>query len=94
MVKVHQLISPRSSGLKTPGISKIVFESRCQVFFRGFRYAIAAFEEDFKGTLTPGKYADIVVLSQDLLTVEEDRIPDTQVEITIVGGEVKYTRGM
>ena len=56
--------------------------------------AIAAFEEDIKGTLTPGKYADIVVLSQDLLTVEEDRIPDTQVDITIVGGEVRYTRGM
>jgi predicted amidohydrolase YtcJ len=39
--------------------------------------AIAAFEEDIKGTLTPGKYADIVVLSQDLLTVEEDKIPDS-----------------
>jgi predicted amidohydrolase YtcJ len=56
--------------------------------------AIAAFEEDIKGTLTPGKYADIVVLDQDLLTVEEDRIPDTQVDITIVGGEVKYRRAM
>lgn len=54
--------------------------------------AIAAFEEDFKGTLTPGKYADIVVLSQDLLTVEEERIPDTTVDVTIVGGEVKYRR--
>ena len=43
---------------------------------------------------SPGKYADIVVLSQDLLTVEEARIPDTTVDITIVGGEVKYTRGM
>ena len=56
--------------------------------------AIAAFEEDIKGTLTPGKYADIVVLDQDLLTVEEERIPDTNVDITIVGGEVKYRRGM
>jgi len=56
--------------------------------------AVAAFEEDIKGSLTPGKYADIVVLSQDLLTVEEARIPDTTVDITIVGGEVKYTRGM
>lgn len=56
--------------------------------------AIAAFEEDIKGSLTPGKYADIVVLSQDLLTVEEARIPDTTVDITIVGGELKYTRGM
>ena len=54
--------------------------------------AIAAFEEDIKGTLSPGKYADIVVLSQDLLTVEEEKIPDTIVEITIVGGEVRYSK--
>jgi predicted amidohydrolase YtcJ len=34
----------------------------------------------------------MVVLSQDLLTVEEDRIPDTTVDITIVGGQVRYER--
>ena len=56
--------------------------------------AIAAFEEDIKGSLTPGKYADITVLSNNLLTVEEDQIPGTTVELTIVGGEVKYKRGM
>lgn len=56
--------------------------------------AYAAFEEDIKGSLTPGKYADITVLSQDLLTVEEDLIPDTKVDYTIVGGKVKYKRGM
>jgi predicted amidohydrolase YtcJ len=56
--------------------------------------AIAAFEEDIKGTLTPGKYADIVVLSQDLLTVEEEKIPQTTVDVTIVGGEIKYRREM
>lgn len=54
--------------------------------------AFAAFEEDIKGSLTPGKYADIVVLSQDLLTVDEDKIPETTVEFTIVGGEIKYRR--
>jgi predicted amidohydrolase YtcJ len=52
--------------------------------------AIAAFEEDRKGTLTPGKLADIVVLSQNLLTVDEARIPETRVELTVVGGEVRY----
>ncbi|MGI9261066.1 MAG: amidohydrolase, partial [Woeseiaceae bacterium] len=56
--------------------------------------AIAAFEEDIKGSLTPGKYADITVLSQDLLTVEETLVPNTTVDLTIVGGEVKYKRGM
>ncbi|MEX0975741.1 MAG: amidohydrolase [Woeseia sp.] len=54
--------------------------------------AIAAFEEDIKGTLTPGKLADIVVLSQDLLTVAEDAIPDTEVDMTIVGGEIRFER--
>ena len=54
--------------------------------------AFAAFEEDIKGTLTPGKLADMVVLSQDLLTVEEARIPDTEVEMTILGGAVVYRR--
>jgi len=52
--------------------------------------AIAAFEEDIKGTLTPGKYADFVVLSQDLLSVPEEDIPDTEVLMTFVGGELKY----
>jgi predicted amidohydrolase YtcJ len=56
--------------------------------------AFAAFEEGIKGSLTPGKYADIVVLSQDLLTVDEEAIPDTTVDITIVGGKVKYTRAI
>jgi hypothetical protein len=54
--------------------------------------AIAAFEEDIKGTLSPGKLADIVVLSQDILTVAEEAIPDTEVDMTIVGGEIRYER--
>ncbi|MEX0709383.1 MAG: amidohydrolase [Woeseia sp.] len=54
--------------------------------------AYAAFEEEVKGTLTPGKYADFVVLSQNLLTVEEAEIPNTDVEMTFVAGELKYSR--
>ena len=52
--------------------------------------AHAAFEEDVKGTLTPGKYADITVLSKDILTIPDDEIRDTKVVYTIIGGEVKY----
>ena len=54
--------------------------------------AYAAFEEDLKGSLTPGKYADFVVLSRNLLTVPEDELPDTVVEMTFVGGELRYRR--
>jgi predicted amidohydrolase YtcJ len=52
--------------------------------------AYAAFEEDLKGSLTPGKLADIVVLSQDIMAVAPERILDTQVEMTILGGEIVY----
>jgi predicted amidohydrolase YtcJ len=55
--------------------------------------AYAAFEEDIKGTLTPGKLADIVVLSKDILTIPEAEIPTTDVVYTIVGGRVMYERG-
>jgi predicted amidohydrolase YtcJ len=54
--------------------------------------AFAAFEEDVKGSLAPGKLADIVVLSQNLLEVPEERIPETKVEMTVVGGQVAYRR--
>ena len=54
--------------------------------------AYAAFEEDIKGTLAPGMYADMVVLSHNLLTVDEAAIPDTTVDMTFVGGELKFTR--
>jgi predicted amidohydrolase YtcJ len=55
--------------------------------------AYAAFEEERKGSLEVGKLADITVLSQDLLTVDEDEIPATRVLATVVGGAVRYTSG-
>ena len=55
--------------------------------------AVAAFEEDIKGSLSPGKLADIVILSKDIMTIPEDEIPTTEVLYTIVGGKVAYERG-
>ena len=43
--------------------------------------AYAAFEEESKGTLKVGKYADVVVLSKDILDVPEAEIPATQVQV-------------
>ena len=54
--------------------------------------AYSAFEEEIKGTLTPGKYADFVVLSKNLLTVDYREIPSAEVEMTFVGGELKYRK--
>ena len=54
--------------------------------------AYAAFEEDIKGSLTPGKLADLVVLSQDILTIADDQLPETKIDYTLVGGAIKYAR--
>ena len=52
--------------------------------------AYAAFEEDFKGSITPGKVADIVIMSQDLINCTDEEILDAEVLYTIIDGKVKY----
>jgi predicted amidohydrolase YtcJ len=54
--------------------------------------AYAAFEEKTKGSLEPGKLADITVLSRDIMTIPEDEIMATDVVYTIVGGKLAFDR--
>jgi predicted amidohydrolase YtcJ len=54
--------------------------------------AYAGFDEDIKGSLRPGKLADITVFSKDIMTIPEDQIPSTEVLYTVVGGSVQYMR--
>ena len=53
--------------------------------------AYAGFEEDIKGSLEVGKLADITVLDRDILTIDENDIPNTEIRYTIVGGKVMYS---
>ena len=52
--------------------------------------AYTSFEEDVKGSIEPGKYADFVVLSDDILTVPAETIKDIEVEATVLAGKVIY----
>ncbi len=52
--------------------------------------AFAAFEEDIKGSLVPGKLADITVLSKDIMSIPAEEIKKTRVLYTIVGGKIMY----
>jgi predicted amidohydrolase YtcJ len=54
--------------------------------------AYAAFEEENKGTLSVGMFADITILSRDIMTVADEQIPGTDVLYTIVGGRVAYRK--
>lgn len=54
--------------------------------------AFATFEEDAKGSIEPGKLADLVVLSEDPTEVAPGAIRDVGVEMTIVGGRIAYSK--
>jgi predicted amidohydrolase YtcJ len=54
--------------------------------------AYGAFEEKIKGSIEVGKLADFTILSKDIMTVPEEEILESEVEITIVGGKVAYKK--
>jgi predicted amidohydrolase YtcJ len=54
--------------------------------------AYAAFEENIKGSIEPGKLADFTVFSKDIMTVPEDELLRTEVTMTIIGGKVVYKK--
>ena len=67
---------------------KITVEEAVRAYTAGSAYA--EFSETRKGTLAPGTLADIVILSDDIFTIEPSRILDVRVTTTIVGGQVVY----
>jgi hypothetical protein len=54
--------------------------------------ARASLEDKIKGTLSPGKLADIVMLSADPFRSSPEIIKEIQVDMTIIGGEIVYER--
>jgi predicted amidohydrolase YtcJ len=67
---------------------KITIEEAIQAYTLNTAYA--AFEEDIKGTISVGKLADFVILSDNLLTMDADRIKDVTVLTTVVGGKIVH----
>jgi predicted amidohydrolase YtcJ len=66
----------------------ITVEQALSLYTTGAAYA--SFEENIKGSITPGKLADMVVLSDDPTRVPPEKIKDIKVEMTIIGGEVVW----
>jgi predicted amidohydrolase YtcJ len=52
--------------------------------------AYLTFEDGKKGSIEPGKWADVVVLEDDLLTLPEDRIKEIAIRLTVVGGQLVH----
>ncbi len=54
--------------------------------------AYAEFQENEKGSITPGKLADMILLSQDIFSIDPKEFPKVEVETTIVGGRVVWSK--
>jgi predicted amidohydrolase YtcJ len=52
--------------------------------------AYASFEEKIKGSITPGKLADFVIMAEDPHAVDQEKIKDIQIVRTVVGGKTVY----
>ena len=54
--------------------------------------AYTTFEENIKGSIEPGKVADLVVLPDDIMTVQAKSLESMNVLMTVVGGRIVYQR--
>lgn len=54
--------------------------------------AYSNFEEDEKGSIEVGKFADFTVLEKDIMTIPEDEIPNVNVNATFINGEKVYSK--
>jgi predicted amidohydrolase YtcJ len=70
--------------------SKITLEEAVKGFT--LDAAFSSFEEDLKGSVEPGKLADITILDKDLSKIPPEEIKDASVYTTIVGGKTLYFR--
>jgi hypothetical protein len=68
---------------------KITVEEALAAYTRDAAYA--SFEEDVKGTLEPGKLADLVVLDRDITVVPPEQLADARVRATVVGGRIVWS---
>ena len=67
---------------------KLTIAEAIEVYTLGSAYA--EFQEKQKGSITVGKLADVVLLSDDLFSIDSKAIRDATVELTVVGGRIVY----
>jgi predicted amidohydrolase YtcJ len=95
MIGIHAAVTRRRAD-GSPGPEGWYPEQRLSVTESVYAYtagaAYASGEEDIKGTLSPGKLADLVVLSQDIFSIDPMEILETEVVATMVDGEVVYSQ--
>jgi len=94
IIGIYGAVTRRTLDGKHPGgwvpEQKISVAEAVRAYTSGSAYA--SFEEGLKGTIEPGKLADLVVLSRDIFTIDPAGIEDTRVDYTVFDGRVIYSR--
>ena len=92
MTGIYAAVTRRTLDDKNPGgwypKQKLTVEETVHAYTVGS--AFAEFTEKVKGTLTPGKLADLVMLDQDIFKIDPEEILNTQVQLTVMDGRVVY----
>ncbi|MCA1638241.1 MAG: amidohydrolase [Acidobacteria bacterium] len=92
MLGVYAAVTRRTLDDKNPNgwipEQKISVEETVRAYTSGSAYA--EFQENVKGTITPGKLADLVILSDDIFTISPNNIDKTKVLTTVLDGKVIY----
>jgi predicted amidohydrolase YtcJ len=93
---IYAAVTRRTLDGKNPGgwipEQKITVEEAARAYTVGSAYA--EFAEHVKGTITPGKLADFVILTQDIFKIDPVDINKVRVRTTIVDGRVVYAEGV
>ncbi|MDQ0857879.1 amidohydrolase [Bacillus sp. V2I10] len=89
LLGIHCAVNRRSMSGQEAGLSQRVdvLEAIKMYTWNG---AYASFEEEFKGSIEPGKLADLVILDQEILTIPTEHIKELNVESTIIDGKFVY----
>ena len=95
LLGVYAAVTRRTLDGKNPGgwvpEQKIAVEEAVRAYTHGSAYA--EFADAVKGTVTPGKLADLVILSRDIFKIDPAEIEKARVTMTIVDGRVVYEQG-
>jgi predicted amidohydrolase YtcJ len=89
LLGIYAAVTRRTLDGKNPNgwnpSEKITVEQALRAYTAGSAYA--SFDENIKGTIEPGKLADLAVLTDDILTIDPVKIQDTKVYLTIFDGK-------
>lgn len=95
LMGIYGAVTRRTLDGKNPGgwipAEKISVAEAVKAFTLGS--AFASFDEKIKGSIEPGKLADMVVLSEDIFSIDPATIDKVKVNMTIFGGRVVFERG-